>query len=295
MNRIIFGDSQNMPELADKSVGLVVCSPPYHNSPYDYPGLFENYAAFLKTMRNAAMEVKRVLDDGRIVAYVVDDTLVNGVRFPIVADMTRLFLELGFRYRDRITWLKPEGYIRISRRSGNVIKHPFPMYCYFDNCSESILIFQNGGFDYKKIPQEVRDSSRIDLKEFQKERWYLNSWKITNVLPSNNKMEKGVAAFPAEIPRRLIKLYSHKGETVLDVFAGSGTTLKAAIALGREAVGYELDVELLEIIKAKVGAQAGPDGARPEMKIVIRDDARHLRTQLQNNVKRRRTMKHAVV
>jgi DNA modification methylase len=285
-NRIIIGDSQKMVELPNKSVHLVVSSPPYFNAPFDTPGLFDSYDVFLKTMRNVIAEIKRVLDDGRIVAYVVDDIIVDGVKFPIVADVTRIFIEQGFKYRERIPWLKPEGYIRISRRSGSVVKHPFPMYCYFDNCSESILIFQNGSFNYRKIPQELRDLSRIDLEEFQREKWYLGFWKITNVLPSNNELEKGVATFPEEIPYRLINLYSHRGETVLDPFAGSGTTLKVAISLGREAVGYELDFELQEIIKAKVGAQLD--------EINVRDDAKYLRTQLRRKIEtnRKQTSQH---
>jgi DNA modification methylase len=283
-NRIIIGDSQNMAELPDKSVHLVVTSPPYYNAPFDSPGLFDSYEAFLKTLRNANAEIKRVLDDGRIVAYVLDDILIDGTKFPIVADMTKILIEQGFKYRDRLTWLKPEGYIRTSRRSGSVVKHPFPMYCYFDNCTESILVFQNGDFDYRKIAQEVRDSSRINLEEFQKAKWYLSVWPVTNVLPGTNRLEKGIAAFPEEIPHRLIKLYSHAGEMVLDPFAGSGTTLKAAIALGRQAVGYELDLELVEVIKRKAGTQTGPDGRRPDIEIIVRGDAKRLRTQLRRKI-----------
>ena len=168
------------------------------------------------------------------------------------------------------------------------------MYCYFDNCSESILVFQNGDFDYRKISQEVRDSSRINLEEFQKEKWYLGCWKITNVLPSNNRVEKGVATFPIQIPRRLIELYSYKGETVLDPFAGSATTLKAAIALGRQAVGYELDLELLEVIKRKAGTETGPDGKMPDMEMIVRGDAKRLRTQLQRKVEASRAKPNRV-
>jgi DNA modification methylase len=57
----------------------------------------------------------------------------------------------------------------------------------------------------------------------------------------SNRLEKGIAAFPDEIPYRLIKLFSFSGETVLDPFMGSGTTLKVALSLGRDAVGYEID------------------------------------------------------
>lgn len=285
MNKIIFGDANNMKELDDNSVHLVVTSPPYFNAPFDYPDLFESYEQFLELIRDVAKELKRVLDAGRIAVFVVDDTLIEGEKYPVVADITKIFVEEGFKYREKIIWIKPEGYIRISRRSGVVLQHPYPMYYYPDNLQESILIFQKGDFDYKKIPRELREESKIDINEYQKEKWYLNVWNITNVLPINNRLEKGIAAFPDEIPHRLIKLFSYKGETVLDPFMGSGTTLKVAIELERHAVGYEIDVELLDVVKKKLKInQTTLLGKKTDFEIIIRDDIKHLRTQLQEKV-----------
>ncbi len=285
-NKIIFGDSQNMKELEDNSVQLVVTSPPYFNAPFDYPDLFGSYNQFLESMRSVAKELKRVVDEGRIVAYVVDDTLIDGEKFPVVADITKIFVDEGFRYREKIIWVKPEGYIRISRRSGVLIQHPYPMYYYPDNLQESILIFQNGEFDYKKIPSEIKEESKIDINTYQKEKWYLSVWNITNVLPINNRLEKGIAAFPDEIPFRLIKLFSYKGETVLDPFMGSGTTLKVALELERKCVGYEIDLELLDVVKEKLGInQSTLFKVNNGFEKIIRNDAKHLRTQLQEKVK----------
>ncbi len=288
VHKIIFGSSRDMKELEDDSVHLVVTSPPYFNAPFDYPDLFESYESFLELMREVAQELKRVLAKGRIVAYVCDDMLVDGRRYPIVADLIKIFIELGFKYRDRITWVKPEGYIRTSRRSGVLIQHPYPMYYYPDNIQESILVFQNGDFDYKSVSKEMKEESKIDLEQTQREKWYLNVWNITNVLPVGNRLEKGIAAFPEEIPNRLIRLFSYKGETVLDPFMGSGTTLKVAVELGRECVGYEIDQELLEVVQQKLGVtqERGFDPLS-EYEIVIRDDARRLRTELQRRVGRR--------
>jgi DNA modification methylase len=285
-NKIIFGDCQNMKELEDKSVQLVVTSPPYFNAPFDYPDLFESYGQFLESMRNTARELKRVMDEGRIVAYVVDDTLIKGEKYPVVADITKIFIEEGFRYREKIIWVKPEGYIRISRRSGVLLQHPYPMYYYPDNLQESILIFQNGEFNYKKIPPEIKKESKINIDTFQKEKWYLSVWNITNVLPISSRLEKGIAAFPDEIPFRLIKLFSYKGETVLDPFMGSGTTLKVAIELDRKCAGYEIDLELLDVVKEKLKInQSTLIGKNTGLEIIIRNDVRHLRTQLQEKVK----------
>jgi DNA modification methylase len=281
-HKLIFGDSENMKELDNNSVHLVVTSPPYFNAPFDYPDLFPSYDAYLDKMTKVAREIKRVLCAGRIVCIVCDDILIEGKKFPIVADLTKIFIKEGFDYRDKIIWIKPEGYIRISRRSGVVLQNPYPMYFYPDNIQETILIFQKGKFDYKSIPDEMREKSKIDILEYKDKKWYLNVWKIVNVLPLKNRLETGIAAFPEEIPYRLIKLFSYVGETVLDPFMGSGTTNKVAAMLKRNSVGYEIDLELLEVVKEKMGLKKNP--IFYDVEIIVRDDAKHLRTELQNKV-----------
>lgn len=284
-HKLIFGDSENMKELQDGSIHLVVTSPPYFNAPFDYPDLFENYDAYIKKMRKIAKELKRVVAEGRCVCIVCDDTLINGVKFPVVADLTKIYVEEGFVYRDKIIWIKPEGYIRISRRSGVVLQHPYPMYFYPDNIQETILIFQNGKFDYKSVSDVIKEKSKIDTSEYQQGKWYLTTWNITNVLPLKNRLENGIAAFPEEIPNRLIKLFSFVGETVLDPFMGSGTTNKVASILGRNSVGYEIDLELYDIVKEKMGlSQSSLFEKDYDIEIVFREDAKRLRTQLQNKV-----------
>jgi DNA modification methylase len=156
------------------------------------------------------------------------------------------------------------------------------MYFYPDNIQETILIFQKGKFDYKSIPDELREKSKIDILEYKDKKWYLNVWKIVNVLPLKNRLETGIAAFPEEIPYRLIKLFSYVGETVLDPFMGSGTTNKVATMLKRNSVGYEIDLELLEVVKEKMGLKKNP--IFYDVEIIVRDDAKHLRTELQNKV-----------
>ena len=289
-HKLIFGDAENMKELEDGSVHLVVTSPPYFNAPFDYPDLFESYSAYLDKMRKIAKELRRVVAEGRMICIVCDDTLINGKKYPVVADLTKIYVEDGFTYRDKIIWIKPEGYIRISRRSGVILQHPYPMYFYPDNIQETILIFQNGKFDYKKVPKELKEKSKIDVKEYQQNKWYLTTWNITNVLPLKNRIEEGIAAFPEEIPYRLIKLFSYVGETVLDPFMGSGTTNKVAAMLGRNSVGYEIDLELCEAVKEKMGLkQSSLFEKNYEVEIIIREDAKHLRTYLQEKVKRQKS------
>lgn len=251
-HKLIFGNSIVMEEILDGSVHLMVTSPPYFNAPFDYKNLFKNYEQYLGVLRKVAREVFRVLQDGRIAVLNIDDMLIDGQKYPIVADATRIFLNTGFRYRDKIVWKKPEGYLRISRRSGVLLQNPFPMYFYPDNLLESIIIFQKGKFNYRSIPKNIREASKIDKKEFSDNKWYMTLWEMTNVLPGS-PLEKDIAAFPEELPYRIIKLFSYKGETVLDPFVGSGTTMKAARELGRNSIGIEILKNLEPIIREKVG------------------------------------------
>jgi len=291
--RVFFGDLQKMTstEVADGEVSLIVTSPPYFNAPFDYPDLFPSYEDYLNLIRSFASQSRRVLGRGRICAIVTDDMLVKeggdsrGRKYPLVADTTRIFLDEGFLYRDKITWVKPAGYTRISRRSGVVLQHPYPMYFYPDNIQESILLFQNGKFDYshlKDAPRKILESSKIDTVALNKERWNLTVWNITNVLPIPGRVEEGIAAFPEEIPRRLIKLFTMVGEIVFDPFAGSGTTLKVARELGRKGVGYEIDLELKPVIRKKLGLE--------NFIIEEREGAKKLRKFLQTKVQRQRSV-----
>ncbi|MEM3290835.1 MAG: site-specific DNA-methyltransferase [Candidatus Micrarchaeaceae archaeon] len=243
-----------MKEVPDSSIHLIVTSPPYFNAPFDYPDMFKDYDDFLNMITDVSKEMFRVLARGRVVCLVTQDVRIDGKLYPITSDILRIMMSSGFTYRDRIIWRKPDGYVRISRRSGVLIQHPYPMYYYPDNVFEEILIVQKGRY------KRERSDTQIDIERFNREKWYLNVWDITNVLPSRND---GVAAFPEEIPYRLITLFSHVGETVLDPFAGSGTTLKVAKELGRKAIGYEIDTRLMDVIRKKVNVE-----------MIIRDDAK---------------------
>src|SRR5436189_619299 len=286
VHRVVFGNCRTMKEIHDESIQLMVTSPPYYNAPFDYPNLFKNYDEFLSLISYLAHDLYRVLAPGRVACFVTDDMLVKGEKYPVVADITRLILDAGFRYRDRIVWVKPKGYVRISRRSGVVIQHPYPMYYYPDNIQESILIFQKGRFDYsyvRDLSLRLLEKSRIPLKDYNGDEWHLTVWNITNVLPLGLRLEKGIAAFPEEIPKRLIKLFSFHGETVLDPFLGSGTTMKVAQELGRSSWGFEIDRGLGKIIKQKL---AGNSQSGWKVEFLFRRDTNRIRRSARLRSKR---------
>ena len=166
------------------------------------------------------------------------------------------------------------------------------MYFYPDNIQESILIFQKGKFNYnylKRLGEERKELSRLDIAEYQGNKWYLTVWDITNVLPLRGRVEEGIAAFPEEIPYRLIKLFSFVGETVLDPFLGSGTTTKVARMLGRNSYGYEIDLELTDVIKRKLDYEQ-VNLSQDTIEIKVTDNARRLRTYLEQRVAKQKSV-----
>jgi DNA modification methylase len=132
--KIIFGNAENMKEVDNDRIHLIVTSPPYYNAPFDFPNLFNSYNEFLKLLKNVGKELIRVLKPGRCACFVTQDVRIEGKLYPIVSDLIHIMVyDIGFEYQDKIIWRKPEGYIRISRRSGVIIQHPYPMYYYPDN------------------------------------------------------------------------------------------------------------------------------------------------------------------
>jgi DNA modification methylase len=287
--KIIFGNAENMKDVDDNSIHLIVTSPPYYNAPFDFPNLFNSYDEFLKLLKNVGKELIRVMKPGRCACFVTQDVRIEGKLYPIVSDLIHIMVyDIGFEYQDKIIWKKPEGYIRISRRSGVIIQHPYPMYYYPDNIYEEIVVFKKPGeFDRSSAITEVKKKSKINISRFQNEKWYLSVWDIKNVLP-HEKWSKYTAAFPEQLIERLVMLYSYYGETVLDPFLGTGTTCLVAKKLGRNCIGYEIDLELKEAIEERLGLKQGsltPEAINVE--IIVRDDAKRLRTQLRNEIEKK--------
>lgn len=101
-------------------------------------------------------------------------------------------------------------------------------------------------------------------------------WEMVNVLPGS-PLEKEIAAFPEELPYRIIKLFSYKGETVLDPFVGSGTVMKVARELGRNSIGIEIKKSLISIIKKKVGfeGQLNLNNQEDTFEVIIREGVKY--------------------
>ena len=125
--------------------------------------------------------------------------------------------------------------------------YPYPTNIFSTYPYEWIIVFCKEG-KRKPVDKNIKELSKISQKEWAD--WAINSfWEMQ---PAKAKSENHPAPFPKELPHRLIKLYSFYGDTVLDPFMGSGTTAEAAIELGRNSVGYEINEDYIELINNKI-------------------------------------------
>ena len=125
--------------------------------------------------------------------------------------------------------------------------YPFPPNIFATMPYEWIIVFSKVG-KRPPVDKAIKEASKLTAKEWQT--WAVNSiWEMN---PAKAKQEGHPAPFPEELPKRLIKLYSFVGDTVLDPFMGSGTTLQAALNLNRNAIGFEVSAEYLELARSKV-------------------------------------------
>ncbi|MEM3696293.1 MAG: site-specific DNA-methyltransferase [Candidatus Bathyarchaeia archaeon] len=256
-HKIVIGDSRHMDEVANESVHLIVTSPPYPMIDI-WDGLFKKLGC--KTfndmhdyLADVWAECKRVLVNGGIACINIGDALrkVNGVfrLFPNHAEVIKRFEELGFVTLPNILWKKPTTKPNSFLGSGFL-----PTNAYVTLDCEYILIFRKGGDLRKFLTKDPYRYASYYTKE-ERDVWFSQIWDIKGVKQESNEVERRVAAYPDEIPYRLLRMFSIIGDTVLDPFLGTGTTTKVAMNLHRNSIGYEIDEKMLTLIKKKIGYQ----------------------------------------
>ena len=128
------------------------------------------------------------------------------------------------------------------------------------------------------------EASRIDLKKYSEEKWYLTIWRITNVLPLENRLEKGVAAFPEEIPKTFDKTLHICRRNSPRPISRLRNHNKGSEGAGRNSIGYEIDLELKDTILKKINCNQ-TTFADDRFEVIERSDAKKLRTFLQEKVR----------
>nr|BAL58221.1 modification methylase MjaI [uncultured prokaryote] len=257
-HKIIIGDSRWMREVPDESVHLVITSPPYWQlKGYGNSrqiGFNDTYEEYINNLNLVWKECHRVLHKGCRLCINIGDQFARSVYYgrykviPIRTEIIKFCETIGFDYMGAIIWQK----VTTCHTTGGATvmgSYPYPRNGILKLDYEFILIFKKYG-NPPKVSKEIKERSKLSDEEWNK--YFTGQWNFPG-----EKQDEHLAMFPEELPRRLIKMFSFVGETVLDPFLGSGTTTLAARNLGRNSIGYEINEDFLPIIKEKVGLNEG--------------------------------------
>ena len=252
---LIQGDTTEEATLPGDCVDLIITSPPYNLS-IDYASgaddsrSYDDYLDFSRRWLENCLYWARAT--GRLCVNVGLDINAPTGKHPVTADITRIAMEVGWKYHTTILWLKGRtgrGYIWGSWRSASA---PSLIVA-----AESVLVFYKDRWKLER-PDGNERASDTEAREFMS--WVPAVWKF----PGEGQREGGhPAPFPPELPKRCIKLLSFIGDTVLDPFAGSGTTMMVAAQLGRVAIGVELGDGYCEGIRGRLTRECALSWLQP--------------------------------
>lgn len=253
IHKIINGDSRQMNRLADKSIHLVITSPPYWQLK-DYGsenqiGFHESYESYINNLNLVWKECYRVLHPGCRICINIGDQFARSVYYgrykviPIRTEIIKFCETLGLDYMGAVIWQK----VTTCNTTGGATimgSFPYPRNGILKLDYEFILFFKKQGVPPAptKEQKELSIMTKADWNTYFSGHWYF----------AGAKQDGHIAMFPEELPARLIKMFSFSGETVLDPFHGSGTTALAARNLGRNSVGYEINSDFIPTIKDKL-------------------------------------------
>lgn len=261
IHRLINGDARDLSFLNDESVHLVVTSPPYwnlkrYNENPDQMGHIQDYETFLSELEKVWRHVYRVLVPGGRLVCVVGDVCVarrnfgRHLVFPLHADICVICRHIGFDNLNPIIWHKIANASYEVPNGSKFLGKPYEPNAIIKNDIEFILMQRKPG-GYRKPSESQRKSSMISKVEF--DRWFQQIWNIPGASTKQHP-----APFPLELAIRLVRMFSFAGDTVLDPFCGTGTTMIAALRTGRNSIGVEIEPEYCRIAARYLKAET-PD------------------------------------
>ncbi|NLE05689.1 MAG: site-specific DNA-methyltransferase [Crenarchaeota archaeon] len=281
LHQVIFGSSQQMPEVADASIHLMLTSPPYPmiqmwdqtfaQTDLEIAKLFKKldvacseevitqlYDKMHNNLTQVWKETYRVLIEGGIACINIGDATrsINGKfrLFPNHARIIEHMEKIGFTTLPYILWKKPTTKPKYKGKGAFLGSGFLPPNAYVTLDCEYILLFRKGKLRHFPPKDPNRYSSALTKK--QRDEWFTQIWTVTGTRQTNTDLERRTGAYPEEIADRLIRMFSVKGDTVLDPFVGSGTTVKVSIQNKRNSITYEIDQNLLPIITKKVATKS---------------------------------------
>lgn len=241
--------------VPDESVHLVVTSPPYwilkkYNEGADQLGHIQDYEEFLNELAKVWAEACRILVPGGRLVCVVGDVCLSRKQYgrhvvvPLHADICVICRKLGLDNLNPIIWHKISNASYEVKNGSKFLGKPYEPNAIIKNDIEFILMQRKPG-GYRKPTEEQRRLSKISKEEHAK--WFQQFWNF----PGASTREHP-APFPLEMAYRLIRMFSFVGDTVLDPFCGSGTTMLAAMKSGRNSIGIELDPEYCRMAESRL-------------------------------------------
>jgi len=223
-HKIIIGDSRNMAEVKDKSVHLIVTSPPYWQIK-DYGdknqiGFHDNYEDYIEKLNQVWSESYRVLNPGCRLCVNIGDQFARAITYgrykiiPIRTEIIKFCESIGFDYMGAIIWQKMTT-MNTSGGASIMGSYPYPRNGHIAIDYEFILLFKKLGKAKNNVPRKIKEKSKLTNEEWR--RYFTGHWNFVG-----EKQNSGhIAMFPEELPRRLIKMFSFIGENILDPFLGS--------------------------------------------------------------------------
>jgi DNA modification methylase len=254
-NTIGLGDAEILlQETPSESVDLVFTSPPYFNARPEYVE-YLSYEEYLLKIRKIIHQAHRVLNEGRFFVMNISPVLIRRAnrneaskRIAVPFDFHRLFIEEGFDFIDDIHWVKPEGAGWATGRGRRFAADRNPLQYKPVPVTEYILVYRKK--TEKLIDWHIRKHPNQNIVEESKIKDGYETTNLWKIHPSYNKNHPAV--FPLELAEKVIQYYSFKNDVVLDPFAGTGTTAKAAVKHLRRFVLFEQEEEYMNIIKKDV-------------------------------------------
>ena len=254
-HKLYLRDSRDMGIIENESVHLIVTSPPYWilKNYRELPGQLgniEDYKQFLLELDKVWKECYRVLVPGGRLVVVVGDVCLSRRKHgrhrvvPLHADIQVRCREIGFDNLAPIIWYKIANITYEVENGSSFLGKPYEPNAIIKNDIEFILMQRKPG-GYRKPSPEMRYLSIIPEKYHRE--WFNQIWQV-----HGDSTQYHPAPFPEELAERLVRMFSFAGDTVLDPFAGIGTTNVAAIRWSRNSVGFEIDPEFFELAKKRI-------------------------------------------
>lgn len=257
-HRLHKGDARDLSWLPDKSVHLVVTSPPYwtlkkYETRGGQLGDVADYERFLDELDKVWRECERVLVEGGRICCVVGDVCIPRKRdgrhrvMPLHSDIQVRARALGLDCLTPILWHKiSNGVTEAEGNGAGFYGKPYQPGAVVKNDVEYILFMRKGG-EYRKTTMQQKALSMLTKAEMQS--WFCSFWVDIKGASTRGGHP---APYPIEIAERLVRMFSFAGDTVLDPFLGTGSTAIAAIRAGRHSIGNEIEPKYLKIAQERV-------------------------------------------